>query len=262
MIATRMRGPLRTAVLAGSVLSLAACGSSGYSGPTSWPAQSASGVFSAGATADGTVKRLVADAPPWQLTRSDPADPNVDPSTWPDARTAFTDQQLKAVFPDATTIDVPVCDKLSLPGGAKSPRDTQCNWTITFPGSDSPSGSLQVILRGFGADSALTTAWLKKQAQQIEGRFTGDTFYAPGTYGAKGTYFLSNSSSSVLTSDGKVAAWVDIDFVNFTQALGNDADKATQTLRSDIFPVLVKDLVERLPRSSEGTAITGSTAAS
>lgn len=257
-----MRWMLRSAALTGSAASLAACGSSGYSGPSSWPAQSASGVFSTGATASGATKRLVAVAPTWQLSRSDPSDPNVDPSTWPDARSAFTDQQLKAVFSDAKTIDVPACDKLALPGGAKSPRDTQCNWTVNFPGSDSPSGSLQVVLRGFRADSALTTAWLKKQAQQIEGRFTGDTFYAPGTYGAKGSYFLSNSSSSVLVSDGKVAAWVDIDFTRFTDVFGKDADKANQTLRSDIFPVLVKDLVERLPRSSAGTAITGSTAGS
>lgn len=261
MRTARTRRLVRTAALAGSAVSLAACGSSGYSGPATWPAQSASGVFTIGATPSGATKRLVASAPAWKLSRSNPSDPNVDPSAWPDARSAFTDEQLKAVFPDAASIGVPACEKLSLPSGAKSPRDTQCNWTINFPGSASPAGALQVILRGVGADSALTTAWLGKQAQQIEGRFTGDTFYAPGTYGAKGSYFLSNMHSSVLVSDGKIAAWVDIDFASFTQVFDKDADKAAQTLRTDIFPVLVRELVDRLPRSSTGTAITGSTTA-
>lgn len=252
-------GLLRATAVAGSAIIVTACAQAGYSGPTSWPAQSASGVFTAGATASGATKRLVAAAPAWKLSRSNPGDPNVDPSGWPDARDGFTDQQLKAAFPDASSISTPTCEKLSLPGDVKSPRDTQCAWTINFPGSGSAAGSLQVILRGFGADSALTAAWLKTETHQIEGRFTGDTFYAPGTYGAKGSYFLSNSTSSVLVSDGKTAAWVDITLAGFTQAFGNDADKATQTLRTDVFPVLVKDLVGRLPRSSAGTPITGST---
>lgn len=259
MTRTRSGGLLRAAAVAGSAIVVTACGQAGYSGPASWPAQSASGVFTTGATALGATKRLVAPAPVWKLSRTDPADPNVDPSAWPDARAAFTDQQLKAAFPDASGISAPTCEKLSLPGGVKSPRDTQCAWTISFPGSASAAGSLQVVLRGFGADSALTAAWLKTQAQQIEGRFTGDTFYASGTYGAKGSYFLSNSNSSVLVSDGKTAAWVDINLAGFTQAFGTDADKANQTLRTDVFPVLVKDLVGRLPRSSAGTTITGST---
>ncbi len=57
----------------------------------------------------------------------------------------------------------------------------------------------------------------------------------------------------MLLSDGKIAVWVDLDFSGFYQAFGDNSAQTNTGLRNQVFPVLVQNLVARLPRSAEGT---------
>ncbi|MEO8749269.1 MAG: hypothetical protein ABI384_02635 [Allobranchiibius sp.] len=256
MISRVVRRFVGATASAGSAVVLVSCASGGYSGPPSWTAQSPSGVFVAGAPAPGSVQRSTVQSPTWTLTTSTPGDPNVDPNTWPDADTALSSRQLKSLFPDAADIGAASCIKLTLPSGAKTAKNTRCDWSVTFGKNTSQVAALTVILRGFGADSAMTRAWSTRQAQQVTGRFSGDTFYAPGTYGAKGVYFLSNGQASLLISNGSVAGWLDVEFANFDGALGKSTDDAAKIVRAQIFPIVVEDLVGHLPRTGVGTPLT------
>ncbi|MEO8851041.1 MAG: hypothetical protein ABI360_04855 [Allobranchiibius sp.] len=233
-------------------------GSASYDGPASWPAQPKSKDFSV-AEPDSSSKRAAApDSSTWDLKLSEPGDPNVASSSWPDARTALSDQQLKKAFPEATAIDAPSCTKLTLPGGSSTARDSRCTWSIALSTTDSRASTVTLSLLGIGADAPMTGRWIDAERQQISGRIGSDTFFTPGTFGAKGSYFLSNMHSSMLLSDGTIAAWVDLDFSGFYQAFGDNSAQTNTGLRNQVFPVLVQNLVARLPRSAEGTPMSPS----
>ncbi|UIJ34586.1 hypothetical protein [Allobranchiibius sp. GilTou73] len=259
---SRSRAALGGCLMGAAGILLTACsgggGAASYDGPSSWPVQTATGVFTTGAVDPGSSARAAVSAPStWNLTRSTPGDPNVDPSSWPDAATVFTDKQLVTLFPEAAKVKTPSCTKLTLPGGVKTPRNSSCTWSVSLPESGGTVSTVTLSFHGFGADGPMTAAWLAEERTQITGRITGDVFFTPGTFGAKGAYFLSNMHSSVLVSNGKNAAWIDLDFSGFYQAFGNNADKTLAGLRTQVFPVLVEDLVGRLPRTNEGVPLVG-----
>ncbi|MBO1755566.1 hypothetical protein [Allobranchiibius sp. CTAmp26] len=246
--------------LAGAVgLLLTGCGggAASYGGPTSWPAQAPSGVFTTGAVDSGSSARAAVSAPStWTVERGTHGDPNVDSASWPDAAGVFTDKQLATLFPEAATVATPTCSKLTLPGGTRTAKNSACTWSVSLPESGGTVSTVMLSFHGFGADGPMTAAWIADERTQITGRITGDVFFTSGTFGAKGSYFLSNMHSSVLVSNGDNAAWIDLDFSGFYQAFGNNADKTLTGLRTQVFPVLVEDLVGRLPRASTGVPVT------
>lgn len=262
---SRSRTALAGGLVGAAAVLLSACsgGAASYGGPTSWPAQSAMGVFTTGAVDPGSSARAAVSAPStWTLERSTSGDPNVDSASWPDAAGVFTDKQLATLFPEAAKVASPTCTKLTLPGGAKTGKDSACTYSVSLPESGGTVSTVMLSFHGFGADGPMTAAWVAEERKQITGRITGDVFFTSGTFGAKGSYFLSNMHSSVLVSDGTNAGWIDLDFSGFYQAFGNNADKTLTGLRTQVFPVLVKDLVGRLPRASTGVPVTGTVTAS
>lgn len=237
-----------------SVILMTGCsfGTPSYDGPSNWPAQAASGNFSSAKPDTSSSRSPAPDDTTWKLELPDPGDPNVPSTAWPDAKTALSDQQLKKAFPEATAIEAPTCTKLTLPGSTPTAGNARCTWSISLADSNAKSSTVTISLLGFGADAPMTKQWVDAQRQQINGKLGSDTFFADGTFGAKGSYFLSNMHSSLLLSDGKIAAWVELDFSGFYQVFDNNSGKTLSGIRDQVFPVLVKDLVARLPRAAQG----------
>ena len=252
------------ACLAGvaGVLLVGCASSTTYDGPATWSTQTSSGVLTAGAVDPGSSSRA-AVAPPstWTLQRRTSGDPNVDSASWPDAAGVFTTRQLTGLFPGAATVGSPKCMKLTLPGGTRTAHDSACTWSVSLPETGGAVNTVMLSFHGFGADGPMTAAWVAEERRQITGRITGDVFFTPGTFGAKASYFLSNMHSSVLISDGDNASWIDLDFSGFYQAFGTNADRTVAGLRTQVFPVLVQDLVARLPRTDAGVPLVGTATA-
>jgi len=233
-------------------------GSSSYEGPSSWPAQPKSKDFSV-AQADSSSKRSAApDNSTWDVQLSEPGDPNVASSSWPDAKTTLSNEQLKKAFPEAIAVGSPTCSKLTLPGGSPTAQDSRCIWSITLSETDSRASTITLSLLGIGADGPMTKRWVEAERQQINGKVGSDTFFTQGTFGAKGSYFLFTMHASTLLSDGKIAAWVDLDFSGFYQIFGDSSTKTFTGVRNQVFPVLVQNLAARLPRGAEGTPVSPS----
>lgn len=227
-------------------------GTPSYEGPSSWPAMPASGDFSSAQPTTSSSRSAAPDSTTWQLQLNEPGDPNVSPTAWPDPKTALSGEQLKKAFPEASDIAAPTCTKLTLPGGTPTAGDARCTWSISFPDSSAKANTITLSLLGFGADAPMTKQWVDDRRRQITGKLASDTFFAEGTFGAKGSYFLSNMHSALLLSDGEIAAWVELDFSGFYQVFENNSGKTLTGIRDQVFPVLAKDLVARLPRGAEG----------
>lgn len=243
-------GMARAASVAASVVVaaglLAGCGGSGSSGTKSPPAWSADAP-----TQDGLVKgtmpsdRKVVDGQQWSLTLTDKTNANVPTSQWPSADTLLTEEQLKAAVPEATAVTLGDCVK-GVSGPNHTSKNASCTWSLSLKGGSGYSNSLIVTVVAIGADktgSGVTSAWTSVRDKNFEGKSGTERYFTQGSFGAKGSYYLDNNQSSVLISDGNIAAWIDLTFKGF-----NDLPDTRNTLMNGIFPVLAKDLASHLPR--------------
>ena len=259
--ATARRAGAALGVLSAAALSACGAGSSAYDGPSTWPEASPTGSFSSGTIAPAATTRTGdAAGSRWTLKRAGRGNPNVDPANWPDVSGVLTDAQLKALVPSTASVTKGACSKLSV-GGRPTARDSACTWTMTLSSAPTSVNTMTVRLRGFGADGPLTAAWLRAQDVQMRGSISSDTFFATGSFGAKGSYFLQNAHASVLISDGDNAGWIDLEFSGFYSAFGNNADQTTTGLRTEVFPIVTRDLVARMPRTHAGVAVVGTATA-
>lgn len=225
---------------------LAGCGGSASSGTTSPPPWSSNAPSQDGLV-KGTVPsdRKVVDGGQWSFTLGDKTDPNVPSSQWPSADTVLTAAQLKAAVPEATSVTLGDCVK-GESGPNKTAKNASCSWSLSLKGSSGYSNSIVVTIVAIGADktgSGVTSAWTSTRNKNFSSRASTDRFFTQGSFGAKGSYYLDNNDSSVLVSDGNIAAWIDLSFQGFT-----DLPDTHNTLMTGVFPVLAKDLADHLPR--------------
>ena len=225
---------------------LAGCSGSGSSGTKSPPPWSADAPHQDGLV-KGTVPtdRKVVDGGQWSLSLADKTDANVPTAQWPSADTVLTDAQLKAAIPEATAVSLGTCVK-----GVKGPQHTaknaSCTWSLSLKGSGGYSNSIIVTIVAIGADktgSGVTSAWTSVRDQNFEHKSGTERYFTQGSFGAKGSYYLDNNHSSVLISDGNIAAWIDLTFKGFS-----DLPNTRNTLMNGVFPVLARDLADHLPR--------------
>jgi len=243
-------------VVAAITTVLTGCGSSGSTTPPpatlSWaPNPTASGLVKATAKSNAEGRKSQTKTPIWSFTLPDPGNPNVPSDQWPDASEVVTKQQLKAAFPDAGTVTSSGAQKLHYNGDQATPgpataKDTQVTWNIALGDSSSPS-TMTVDIRAFGADSKVTQAWTKNRDRVMQNQISTDTFYQQGTFGAKGLYLLQNNNASILISDGDMAGWIDLSFGAFYSLATNPVD-AQNVLKTEVFPLIVRDISAHMPR--------------
>lgn len=243
-------GMARAATVAASVVAaagvLAGCGASGSNGtksPAPWSAdaQAQDGLVRGKMPSD----RAVVDGEKWSFTLPDTSDPNVPTSQWPSADTVLTASQLKAAVPEATAVTLGDCVK-GISGPHHTAKNASCTWSLSLKGSSGYSNSVIVTIVAIGADktgSGVTSAWTSTRDKNFESKSGSERYFTQGSFGAKGSYYLDNNHSSVLVSDGNIAAWIDLTFKGF-----NDLPNTRSTLMNGIFPVLAKDLAGHLPR--------------
>ncbi len=188
---------------------------------------------------------------PWQFDLADPHDPNVPSSQWPDVEKVISKGQVKAAFPDARSVTASGALKLHYNGDAAQPgpataKNTQVTWKVAMKSSGGPA-TVTVDLKAVGADKPLTKAWEKQRDAKKSSSLPTDTFYQRGTFGTKGLYLLQNNRASVLISDGDMAAWIDLSFGAFYGLAANPSD-ATEVLKTQVFPVIVRDIASHMPR--------------
>lgn len=241
-------------------LALTACGGDKPSGqqssgppPTAWSAQQATNTQDKdGDQAPAGSRKLVPAATAWSF-RLPKDSAMVDPATWPDANSIYTGDQVAGVFPEAKSQEVKPCSFGTFDGGdhGMTPNNAACTWQIKTNEaqySDAQS-KMAVRLRGVGADSEVTAAWDRVRDTYRKENIAADVFYKDGTYGARRVLFRNDGLGSFVISDGKIAVWIDIQFTGFN-FLSGDVQQIIPILRTQAFPLLVQDLVPKLPRSA------------
>lgn len=226
---------------------LAGCGGSGgtkAAPPWSSDAPQSDGLVK-GSLPTGSPDRKAVGGTPWSFTLAGKGDPNVPTTQWPAADTVLTADQLKAAIPEASSVTLGDCAK-GASGPAKTTKNASCTWQVSLKDSGGYTSSVTVSVVAIGADqtdSGVTSSWTSTRDKNFSGRKATERYFTQGSFGAKGSYYLDNDQSSVLVSDGNIAAWIDLTFQGF-----NSLKDTRQTLMTGIFPVLAKDLADRLPR--------------
>lgn len=245
-------GKARAASVAASVAVatglLAGCGgsSAGTKAPPPWSsgAPQQDGLVP-GRLPTGSPARKVVDTGTWSFTLGSTSDPNVPTTQWPSADSVLTADQLKAAIPEATAVSLGACVK-GVSGPNQTSKNASCTWSLSLKGGAGYTNSIVVTIVAIGADntgSGVTSAWTATRNKNFASRASTERYFTQGSFGAKGSYYLDNDQASVLISDGNIAAWIDLTFRGF-----NDLTDTQNTLMTGVFPVLAKDLADRLPR--------------
>lgn len=251
-----------TALVAAGMLSLtmamtSCSGNDPEQNPTSGPAPTAWSADRASNTTDkadekqaGANRRPLLSNTAWSFELA-PESAMVDPAGWPDAKEIYQGEQLRAAFPESTGIEISPCSYGTFEsGGNMTTTNTTCSYQIKMGeakyGGGDPSRMI-LKLRGIGADSEVTKAWDGKREEARKDNNPGHAFYKDGTYGARRALFRDDAKASFVISDGQIAAWIDLEFIGFAK-LDPDTQKVKAILRQQVFPLLVEDLVGKLPR--------------
>lgn len=170
-----------------------------------------------------------------------------DSSTWPDARTLFSTAELRAIFPEATSISVTACKKSSEFYGKPTVKAATCTFVLHEPGVRSfQQPSIEVELDGFGTDAQMTLQWDRvkgpdqRSAQANPGQYV---FWKPGSFGAKDAY-ENFGAVSILLSNGTVAGMIYLNPSNIV--LAKNATRNAALVTSQIDPLLIKTLAAKL----------------
>lgn len=218
-------------------------GSGGTKAAPPWTENSTQdGLIAQQLPAKSSDRKVVSGGAPWSFTLAKPDNPNVPSSQWPSADTVITSDQLKGAIPEATSVTLGKC----VPGAngpAHTDKNISCTWSLALKDSGDYTNSIVVSIVTIGADEKVSESWTSERNKNFSSRKSGERFFTSGSFSAKGSYYLDNNQSSVLVSDGNMAAWIDLTFNGF-----NSLNDSRNTMLTGIFPVLAKDLADRLPR--------------
>lgn len=232
-------------VVAGVIL-LAGCGggsSSGAATPGPWAESSTKeGLINGSLPAQSTDRKVVDAGSHWSFTLGTSDDPNVPSSQWPSGDSVLTSDQLKGAVPEASSVSLGSCAK-GVNGRDSTEKNASCTWSVSLKDAGGFTNEVVVNIVAIGADTKVSEPWTTERNTNFASRKSGERFFASGSFGAKGSYYLDNNHASVLISDGNIAAWIDMTFNGF-----NSLKDAHNTKLDGIFPVLVKDLADRMPR--------------
>lgn len=224
---------------------LAGCSGSSGGGTASAPP------WTEGSKQDGLVngslpgnsdRKVVSGGSAWSFTLAKPDDPNVPSSQWPSADSVLTADQLKGAIPEASAVTLGDCVK-GVSGPDSTAKNASCNWSVSLKDSGDYTNSVAVTIVTIGADEKVTESWTSERNKNYSSRKSGERFFSSGSFSAKGSYYLDNDRASVLISDGNMAAWIDLTFKGF-----GSLNDSRNTMLTGIFPVIAKDLADRMPR--------------
>lgn len=224
---------------------VAGCGGSsgGTKAAPPWTENSAQdGLIAQKLPGKGSDRKVVSGGAPWSFTLAKPDDPNVPSSQWPSADSVLTSDQLKGAIPEATSVTLGKCVK-GANGPAHTDKSVSCPWSIALKDGGGYTNSIDVSIVTIGADEKVSELWTAERNKNFSSRKAGERYYTSGSFSAKGSYYLDNNQSSVLISDGNIAAWINVTFNGF-----NSLSDSRNTMLTGIFPVLAKDLADRMPR--------------
>ncbi len=243
----------------GAVLLLTGCGGSGpavqqettTTRTLDWvPATPTRPADEPGVIDPNTAGRTAApDGRVWQMTLK-PHEAPVEDSQWPDAGQLFSAEELKAVFPDATSIATTDCDQGTWPNGDETAKNTECKIELAMPGDPSTS-SIRLRIEGFGADFAMTRRFDEQRAtaRKTSKSFPDNyTFWQDGSFGAKKIY-RDGDVVTVLISDGTVAGQFTLQFSGFNHLVEDDYDASEDAIYSQVMPLMVQTLAAHMPRT-------------
>lgn len=224
---------------------LAGCGggSGGTKAAPPWTENSTQeGLIAQKLPAKSSDRKVVSGGAPWSFTLDKADDPNVPSSQWPSADSVLTSDQLKGAIPEATSVTLGTCVK-GTNGPTSTEKNASCTWSVDLKNSGDYTNEVVVSIVSIGADEKVTESWTSERNKNFSSRKSGERFFTSGSFSAKGSYYLDNNHSSVLVSDGNMAAWIDLTFNGF-----NSLNDSRNTMLTGIFPVLAKDLADRMPR--------------
>ena len=185
----------------------------------------------------------------WHLTLK-PHQAPVEDSQWPDAGQLFSTSELKAIFPDSTSIATTDCDQGTWPDGDETAKNTECKIEVTLPGDYSAS-MIRVGIEGFGAAFAMTRrfdgqrATARKTSRDFPDNYT---FWQDGSFGAKKVY-RDGDVVTALISDGTIAGQFTLQFSGFSHLVKDDYDASQEAVYTQVMPLLVQTLAAHMPRT-------------
>lgn len=200
------------------------------------------GLIKAAIPAKGSNRKVVSGGAPWTFTLATSDDPNVPSSQWPSADSVLTSEQLKGAIPEATSVTLGKCVK-GVDGPTSTDKNASCTWSVSLKDGRDYTNSIVVSIVSIGADEKVSEPWTSERNKNFSTRKSGERFFTSGSFSAKGSYYLDNNHASVLVSDGNMAAWINLTFGGF-----NSLPDSRNTMLTGIFPVVAKDLADRLPR--------------
>ncbi|MFC6707815.1 hypothetical protein [Flexivirga alba] len=225
---------------------LAGCGGGGSSGTKSAPpwteGSTQDGLIAAKLPAASSGRKVVSGGAPWSFTLAKADDPNVPSSQWPSADSVLTSEQLRGAIPEATSVTLGKCVK-GVNGPSSTDKNASCTWSVALKGGGGYTNEIVVSIVTIGADEKVSEPWTSERNTDFSSRKSGERFFTSGSFSAKGSYYLDNNLSSVLVSDGNLAAWINLTFNGF-----NSLNDSRNTMLTGVFPVLAKDLADRMPR--------------
>lgn len=241
-----VRARAATVAAAGVVAAglLAGCGGNGgTASPGPWTeGSSQEGLIKASVPGKSSDRKVVDGGADWSFTLAKSDDPNVPSSQWPSADSVLTADQFKAAIPEASSVTLGKCVK-GVNGPDSTEKNASCTWSIALKDSGDYTNEVVVSIVTIGADEKVSEPWTSERNKNFSTRKSGERFFASGSFGAKGSYYLDNNQASVLISDGNIAAWINLTFNGF-----NSLNDSRNTMLTGIFPVLTKDLADRMPR--------------
>lgn len=230
-------------VVAAGLLAGCGGGSGGTKAAPPWTENSSQdGLIPAKLPAKSSDRKVVSGGAPWAFTLSKTDDPNVPTSQWPSADSVLTSDQLKGAIPEATSVTLGKC-VTGVSGPKHTDKNASCTWSVALKDGSGYTNEVVVSIVAIGADDKVSEPWTSERNKNFSSRKSGERFFTSGSFSAKGSYYLDNNRASVLVSDGNMAAWIDLTFHGF-----NSLKDSRNTMLTGIFPVLAKDLADRLPR--------------
>ena len=223
--------------------------------PTAWSAQDATNTSDKDGDQQAAPNRKAIPATEKWTLKLAPESGMVAYADWPDAQQIYSREQILGLLPEASKFFPSSCAFGQYSGGNQTPKNATCGYSLSNDPDDTASSSdmstLRVKLRGIGADSEVTKSWDSTRETFRAEKKDGDVFYKDGTFGARRALFRDSTGlGSFVISDGQIAAWIDLEFADFSFVSPQDQTptKIAEVLRKQVFPLAIQDQASRLPR--------------
>ncbi|WP_157508818.1 hypothetical protein [Luteipulveratus halotolerans] len=223
--------------------------------PTAWSAQDATNTSDQDGDQQAAPNRKAIPATEKWTLKLAPESGSVAYADWPDAQQLYPRDRIQGLFPEATKLEQTSCAFGQYGNGNQTPKNATCSWYVTNSTeryvSDNDKSTFRIKLRGIGADSEVTKSWDSTRDQFRTEKKDGDVFYKDGTFGARRALFRDSTGlGSFVISDGQIAAWIDLEFTDFSFVSPQDQTpgKIGEVIRKQVFPLAIQDLIPHLPR--------------